>query len=237
MTRMVSVGTALATVLVATTMATAQGHDHGQPVPPASPAAKAAPLDERTSASILEGIADERKTEAVYRAVIAKHGQIRPFTNAVRAEDRHARFLETLLTSRGLAVPESKVAETGPVPATALEACEAALVSERQNVALYDRLLASGPLPQDVKGAFEHNRWASLEHHIPAFERCVARGGGAVATSGGRGNGPGGGACHGKCGLGGRGRGAGHVSGGGCGHACGRGPATSGRPSAPGDGA
>lgn len=224
MTRTTLLGTVVA-ALVATTMATAQGHEHGLPTAPPSPAAKPAPLDERTRVAILEGLADERKTEAAYKAVIATLGEIRPFTNTVRAEHRHARFLENVLTSRGIAAPEPEIAAPASVPATAREACEAALASERQNVALYDRLLAAGPLPDDVKSAFEHNRWASLEHHVPAFERCVARSGTAAARRGGPGPGPGHTAGRGG---GGRGRGRGAGPGGSygcCGYGCTRGPA------------
>ena len=62
------------------------------------------------------------------------------------------------------------------------EACAAAVAFETTNVALYDRLLAAGPLPDDVKRAFDHNRMASLDHHKPAFERCAG-----VATTQGAG--------------------------------------------------
>jgi hypothetical protein len=209
MTRKAHLGTAVTAAMLAATMATAQGQaGRGQPAAPAL-AATPAPLDERTKAAILEGLADERKTEAAYAAVIARHGEVRPFTNAVRAEDRHAAFLEKLLTSRGIAVPEAKAAAVA-APATLREACQAALESERANVALYDRLLA-GATPDDVKSAFEHNRWASLERHVPAFERCVARGDGGVAVRhGGRGRGWSGCARHAGCGRAN-----------GCGHGCG----------------
>jgi hypothetical protein len=163
-----------------------------------------------------EALADERKTEEIYRAVMAQHGERRPFSNAAHAEARHAEFLEGLLTSRGLAVPERAKAATAAVPATMREACTAAVAGEKDNVAIYDRLLASGPLPDDVKRVFEHNRWASQEHHLPAFERCAETAASGPAASGrgcGRG-GSGGPAC-------GHGRGCGH----GCGHGCGQGGA------------
>jgi hypothetical protein len=169
------------TALLALGPAAAQDHSgHGTVAP--KPATNRTTVDETTKAAILEGIADERRTETVYKAIIEKHSDVRPFINTVRAEARHAALLEALLTSRGLDVPEpSAVAATAP--ATVGEACAAALESERANVALYDRLLAAGPLPEDVMSAFEHNRRASLEHHIPAFERCMARGGGGRAAA------------------------------------------------------
>ena len=82
------------------------------------------------------------------------------------------------------------------------EACAAAVEFEAKNVALYDRLLATGTtaggpssagqLPEDVKRAFEHNRMASLDHHKPAVERCA---GVASARGPGRGVGRGRGHC------------------------------------------
>jgi hypothetical protein len=72
-------------------------------------------------------------------------------------------------------VPESQWSpEDAPAYSTLREACAAALEEERANVALYDRFL-SLRLPEDVRLAFEYNRRASLENHIPAFERCIAR--------------------------------------------------------------
>jgi hypothetical protein len=136
-----------------------------------------APLDAAVRASVEEALADERRTEAAYAAVVAGHGEVRPFSNAVHAEGRHAAHLEATLAARGLAVPRPP-APPAAAAGTVAEACAAAVDGERANVALYDRLLAAGPLPGDVRSAFERNRWASLEHHLPAFERCVARAGG-----------------------------------------------------------
>jgi hypothetical protein len=144
----------------------------------AAPAGTLAPMGATVQSAVETALADERRTQAVYAAVVASHPDVRPFSNAVLAEARHAAHLETTLTARGLAVPARP-----PLPAvpggTVAEACAAAVEGERANVALYDRLLAAGGLPDDVAGAFARNRRASLEHHLPAFEGCVARSGGA----------------------------------------------------------
>lgn len=131
------------------------------------------PLDERVRAAIAEALADERRGEAFYARVLKDHGDVRPFTNILRAEARHAGFLADLLEARGLAVPEAE-ASAAPAHASVKEACAAAVEFETRNVALYDRLLAAGPLPDDVKRAFDHNRMASLERHQPAFGRCAS---------------------------------------------------------------
>jgi hypothetical protein len=116
----------------------------------------------------------------MYARVLKDHGDVRPFSNVVVAERRHAARLEDLLRSRGLDVPARSAVAEVPAYASVTEACAAAVEFETKNVALYDRLLAAGPLPDDVKRAFDHNRTASLERHKPAFERCA----GAAAARG-----------------------------------------------------
>ena len=163
----------------------------------ASAVEKPAPLGDAVKAAVEEAFRDELRGEAIYARVLKDHGDVRPFSNVIRAERRHAAFLEDVLKARGLAVPAPPAGDV-PAYATVREACAAAVAFETQNVALYDRLLAasgtaaSGPLPEDVKQAFEHNRMASLDHHKPAFERCsgVAAGQG-MARGAGRGHGAG----------------------------------------------
>jgi len=172
------------------------------------------PLSDHSKAAIEEALQDELRGGAFYARVLKDHGDVRPFSNAVRAERRHAAFLADLLEARGLAVPELRAATAEPpAHASVKEACAAAVEFETTNVALYDRLIAAGPLPDDVKQAFEHNRIASLDHHKPAFERCAglasAHGPGRFAS---RGHGCG--SCSDRCGHGG---GHGHH---GCGHGC-----------------
>jgi hypothetical protein len=146
--------------------------------PPATPE----PLSDRSRLAIAEALQDELRGEAFYARVLNDHGEVRPFSNVVRAERWHAALLVDLLKARSLAAPELEAATEAPAHANVKEACAAAVEFETQNVALYDRLLAAGPLPDDVKQAFEHNRMASLDHHKPAFERC-----GGVATAHGTG--------------------------------------------------
>ncbi len=146
----------------------------------AAGAATLPPLDERQRAAVTEALQDEREGEALYADVIKAHGSVRPFSNVIEAERRHAAFLAETLDKRGVSVPAAKAGAKPPSFTSIAQACETALAFEKRNVALYDRILAAGPFPADVKQALEHNRMASQEHHIPAFERCtgVAEGAG-----------------------------------------------------------
>jgi len=161
----------------------------------ASAGGERGPLGPGQQEAIVEALQDEYAGEAVYGRVLKDLGDVRPFSNVVHAEQRHAAFLEDLLKSRDLPVPENRSAGADvPGYASRQEACAAAVELEVHNVALYDRLLATDSLPEDVRLVFEHNRMASLDHHKPAFERCggQAGGGAALAGRGGRGHGRGG---------------------------------------------
>ena len=178
---------------------------HSDPAPSVQ---QPAPLSDSVRAAIEEALADELRGEAMYSRVLKDHGDVRPFSNVVRAERRHAAFLEDVLKARGLAVPAPMPAVEVPRYGSVQEACAGAVEFEARTVALYDRLLAAGPLPQDVKRAFDHNRRSSIDRHQPAFERCAG-----VAASRGAGRGDG----H-RAGRGaGYGHGQGH-GGRGCGH-------------------
>jgi hypothetical protein len=204
------------------------GQDTGMTHAPDKPA----PLSDGVRAGIEEALRDELRGEGLYARVLKDHGEVRPFSNVVRAERRHVAFLEGLLKDRGLPVATHPAGAEVPGYASVKEACAAAVAFETRNVALYDRLLATGPLPGDVKQAFDHNRMASLDHHKPAFERCA---GVTTAQRVGRGPGPGHGpgpaagcgqgcaaSCgHHGCGQGGHGHGSGPGSG--CGEGCGNG--------------
>jgi hypothetical protein len=152
----------------------------------AAGAATLPPLDERQRAAVTEALQDEREGEALYADVIKAHGSVRPFSNVIEAERRHAAFLAETLDKRGVSVPAGKVGPKPPSFTSIAQACETALAFEKRNVALYDRILAAGPFPADVKQALEHNRMASQEHHIPAFERCTGVAEGAGCVKGGQ---------------------------------------------------
>jgi hypothetical protein len=208
------------TLIVATTRPAAAQEIPAPPRPGCprlvAAAAEAGPLGPGQQEAIAEALQDEYRGEATYARVLETLGEVRPFSNVVHAERRHASFLEDLLKSRDLPVPANQWTDAEvPTYSSRQEACAAAVEFEVENVALYDRLLASGNLPEDVETAFQHNRRASLDHHRPAFARCADTGNEPAAQTA-----P---ASRGRPGRGGpaaRGRG---------GHGCGRGARAPGR--------
>jgi len=123
---------------------------------------------------LLDALDDERKAEATYAAVIEKFGPLRPFINIVEAEGRHSEAIKRQLRRLGHEIPANRWAGQGVAPASLALACEQAIRSEVENIALYDRLI---PLISDdtVREVLENLQAASRDNHLPAFSRCMAR--------------------------------------------------------------
>ncbi len=129
-------------------------------------------------AALTSAIEDEYKARAIYQKVLDTFGDIRPFSNIVKAENRHIDALERLFAKHGFSIPPDEWPARVTAPTSIKNACTAAVMAERENVALYDGLLASARGYGDVEQVFTKLQAASRENHLPAFERCSTRGGG-----------------------------------------------------------
>lgn len=136
-------------------------------------AAAASQTDEQTRPALLEALADERRAFARYEAVLAKFGDVMPFSNIVNAEKRHESFLLPLLEKYKLPVPKNEFTkESVTAPETVIDACKEGIEGEKQNIAMYDRLLGV-VMESDIRDTFTYLRNASKNNHLPAFERCA----------------------------------------------------------------
>ena len=161
---------------------------------------------EQDRAALQMALDDEYKAEATYRAVLDKFGEdVRPFTNIIRAEQHHAQMAAAQMQRLGMAVPGNPYLGTIAAPESLLAACQEGRDAEIANIALYDEILPNVRDPQ-VRAILGQLQAASRDRHLPAFERCIARGG---TMGGGGGRGPGGGMGRGG-GNGGGGQGGGH---------------------------
>ena len=141
-----------------------------------------------TQQMLTYAIQDEYMALAEYRAIIEKHGALRPFTSLIEAEQRHIDLLKPLFTAYGVAVPEDDAAGRVTAPETLTEAYEAGLKAETDNTAMYGAFL-SQTLPDDVKAVFASLKAAS-ENHRSTFERRISgQIGNAQGNRNGRGNG------------------------------------------------
>jgi len=117
---------------------------------------------------------EEYKAEMLYRSVLGTFGpETVPFALIEKAEARHVEALQMLFTRRQMAPPASVWAPGGFAPFASVPlACAAGVVAEREDAAFYTPYLSRTDLPQDVRNVFTNLQAASLENHLPAFERC-----------------------------------------------------------------
>ncbi|WP_072622472.1 ferritin-like domain-containing protein [Spirulina major] len=139
-----------------------------------TPAQSTGRIDAQTQAAMIAAIEDEYHAHAFYTAVIEKYGAVRPFTNIVQAEERHAARLQTLFEQYGLPVPPDTFAGTVAAPQSIAAACAMGIEAEILNVQMYDEFLTwvSEPALRDL---FSQFRRVSSEKHQRAFERCQQR--------------------------------------------------------------
>lgn len=128
-------------------------------------------LDARTRDALVSALDDEREAQALYGAIMERFGTVRPFVNIIEAERRHEQFLLLLFQRYEVPVPPRRELEI-TVPDTLVAACAAGVAFERENVAMYDGFLAFVSEP-DIRQTFTLLRDASLNRHLPAFERCM----------------------------------------------------------------
>ncbi len=132
------------------------------------------PLDVQTRQALLAALDDEWKAYAFYAAVIDKFGQVRPFSKIILAERAHAAALLALCEKYNVAVPENRWESAEfEVPDQLCDACELGAEAERENVAIYDEFLTFVREP-DIRRVMTQLRSASLNNHLPAFERCAS---------------------------------------------------------------
>lgn len=142
-----------------------------------TPGPAKAPLPAIVISALDLALADERSAQATYQAILERFGEIRPFVNIVRAEQRHIDALLSVYARYHVPVPDDVVAVD---PAThALDVaslCRIGAAAETENVRLYDDVLlpAVAAYP-DISSVLRALRDASANNHLPAFKRCVSR--------------------------------------------------------------
>ena len=136
-------------------------------------------MDTLTAAEVLalqDALDDEYHAWASYDQVISDFGQVRPFLPIRDAEARHAQALAALFTRYGLPLPANTWRGRVARHASLRAACEAAVAAEVANAGMYERVLASTQRP-DIQAVLRRLQQASQQRHLPAFQRCVQRGG------------------------------------------------------------
>ena len=134
--------------------------------------AKAALQQEQLSVQqMLEfAIEDEYLARSEYLSVLDSFGQIRPFVNIVRAEERHIDLLIPLFVDRGWDVPVDNSRDKIVGMDTLAAAFVQAQAIETDNIAMYEHFLQQDNLPEDVQFVFSRLLSAS-QKHLASFSR------------------------------------------------------------------
>jgi hypothetical protein len=127
------------------------------------------------AAALREATVAEYKMRAICKAAVDRFGDVAPFTDVRAAATHRARALAALAVRMGVLLPRDPFApfRVGiPAFVSSVQACRAAAVASRRNVALYERLLER-ELPPEVTDVLARLLDGTLYHHLPAFERAA----------------------------------------------------------------
>ncbi len=113
----------------------------------------------------------EQEAKATYDAVLAKFGDVRPFSTVSDAEGQHLATLGGLAARYGVSLPSGPFS-AATVPSTLTAACQAGVATEENQVSMYAQLLSEVSGYTDLTQAFS-NLQAAERIHLMAFERCA----------------------------------------------------------------
>lgn len=108
----------------------------------------------------------------------------------MEAEGRHIQALLPLFAKYNIALPTDDWYSRVETPLSIIDACHLGVADEIDNAEMYDRLLDSTIDYLDVQEVLKKLQKASKENHLPAFQRCVEKGGakrGSGKRKGGKG--------------------------------------------------
>jgi len=130
-------------------------------------------LPDEVKIALDKAINDEYAAYSTYDAVIKKLGAVRPFSMIISAEEQHIARLKSIYDKYGIKVPTNKLIGTINSPSTIQEACQTGVEAEIANANLYkNELVPASQDYEDVTLVFTDLMNASLQKHLPAFERC-----------------------------------------------------------------
>ncbi len=122
---------------------------------------------------LIYAIQDEYLAHAEYVYILDVFGEQNPFSNIVRAEEKHIAELKTLFDEYNIIVPVDVADGHIVIPASVKEALETGVQAEIDNIAMYEDFLGH-ELPDDVRSTFTSLRDAS-KSHLTAFQRNLDR--------------------------------------------------------------
>lgn len=113
-------------------------------------------------------IQDEWLAEAEYKALMEAFDVSRPFSNIRQAELSHIAMLMPLFEKYEIDLPDRP--DEAVIPASLEETYLIGIDAEIANIAMYEKFLQAGNLPEDVADVFTRLMLGS-ENHLAAFQR------------------------------------------------------------------
>ncbi|MDX9783182.1 MAG: DUF2202 domain-containing protein [Spirochaetia bacterium] len=127
---------------------------------------------------LLYAAQDEYLARGEYVAIMKKFGTIRPFSNIMKAEENHLAWLKDAYAAYDLSFPADDSSAHLHIPASLLEAYKTGVQAEIDNIAMYDRFLATDLIQsaenKDLKVLFTNLRNGS-ENHLRAFQNQLLK--------------------------------------------------------------
>ncbi|MDX1358873.1 MAG: DUF2202 domain-containing protein [Clostridia bacterium] len=129
--------------------------------------------DSELEQMLIYAIQDEYLARAEYEYLINELKADKPFTNIIKAEEKHISMLIPLFEKYGFDVPEDTSSEHLISVTSITEALETGVQAEIDNIAMYEMFLER-ELPDDIRSVFIELRDGS-KNHLSAFERKLNR--------------------------------------------------------------
>ena len=98
-------------------------------------------------------IEDEFLARAEYEVIMREYGEQKPFSNIIKAEEKHISDLKELFSKYNISIPEDKAKDYTAVLESLNEAYKAGVKAEIDNIDMYEKFLKQN-LPQDIKDTF-----------------------------------------------------------------------------------
>jgi hypothetical protein len=118
-------------------------------------------------------IQDEYLAKAEYELIMDKYGEMRPFSNIIKAEERHIEWVVELFSTYGFSPAADQSAEYVILPPTLKDAFATGVQAEIDNIAMYEKFLKED-LPEDVRDVFERLK-AGSENHLRSFQNNLQK--------------------------------------------------------------
>ncbi len=119
-------------------------------------------------------IQDEYLARAEYQAITAKFGNVKPFSNIIKSEETHIKWLEDAFKKYKLAIPKDEAKNYIKIPETLTKAYEVGVQAEIENIGMYERFLATPLIKSatysDLQTLFINLKNAS-QNHLEAFKK------------------------------------------------------------------